>query len=52
MPNAKVLGKGTRRRIARIKWQRREIVHAIVLFILLAIFSVWLVVWLEMHHLG
>jgi hypothetical protein len=51
MPEAKILGKGTRRRIAQIKWRRREIIHAIILFILLAVFSVWLAVWFEMHHL-
>ena len=39
MPEAKILGKGTRRRIARIKWKRWEIAHAIILFLLLAIFS-------------
>ncbi len=51
MPEAKILGKGTKRRIARIKWKRWEIVHAVVLFLLLAILSVWLVIWFEMQHL-
>ena len=51
MPDAKILGKGTKRRVARIKWKRWEIVHAFVLFLLLAIFSVWLAVWFEMKHL-
>jgi hypothetical protein len=51
MPEAKILGKGTRRRIAQIRWRRREIIHAIILFVLLAAFSVWLAVWFEMHHL-
>jgi hypothetical protein len=51
MPEAKILGKGNKRRIAQIKWKRWEIVHAIVLFLLLAILSVWLAVWFEMQHL-
>jgi hypothetical protein len=51
MPEAKILGKGTKRRIALIKWKRWEIVHAIVLLVLLAVFSVWLAVWFEMQHL-
>jgi hypothetical protein len=51
MPEAKIFGEGTRRRIARIKWKRWEIAHAIVLFVLLVIFSVWLGVWFEMQHL-
>ena len=51
MPEAKILGKGSKRRVAQVKWKRWEIVHAIVLFLLLAILSLWLVVWFEMRHL-
>jgi hypothetical protein len=51
MPEAKILGKGNKRRVARIRWKRWEIAHAIILFVLLAIFSVWLAVWFEMQHL-
>jgi hypothetical protein len=51
MPEAKILGKGSKRRIAQIKWRRREIVHAVILFLLLAILAVWLAVWFEMQHL-
>ncbi len=51
MPEAKILGKGSKRRVAQVKWKRWEIVHAIVLFLLLAILSLWLVVWFEMWHL-
>lgn len=50
MAAAKILGRGTKRRIARIKWKRREIVHAVILFLLLAALSVWLAVWFEMKH--
>ena len=51
MPEAKILGQGNKRRIAQIKWKRREIVHVVILFLLLAILSVWLAVWFEMQHL-
>lgn len=50
MAEAKILGKGTKRRVARIKWKRWEIAHAIILLLLLAVFSVWLAVWFEMKH--
>lgn len=51
MPEAKILGKGNKRRVAQIRWKRREVIHAIVLFLLLTILSVGLVLWFEMHHL-
>lgn len=51
MPEAKILGKGNKRRVAQIRWKRREIIHAVALFVLLAILSVGLVLWFEMHHL-
>jgi hypothetical protein len=51
MPEAKILGKGSKRRVAQIRWKRWEIVHAVILFLLLAILSVWLAVWFEMQHL-
>lgn len=51
MPEAKILGKGSKRRVAQIRWKRWEIVHAVILFLLLAILSVWLAVWFELQHL-
>ena len=50
MSAEKILGKGTKRRISQIRWKRREVVHAVVLFVLMAIFSVYLAVWFEVHH--
>jgi hypothetical protein len=50
MSEAKILGKGSKRRVAQIKWKRWELIHAIILFLLLAILSVWLAVWFEMQH--
>jgi len=52
MPESKILGRGNKRRIAHIRWKRWEIIHAILLFLLLAILSVWLAVWFEMQHFG
>ena len=52
MPEAKILGKGSKRRIAQIKWKRREIVHAVILFLLLAVLSIWIAIWFEMQRLG
>jgi hypothetical protein len=52
MPEAKIPGKGNKRRIAQIKWRRWQIFHAVILFALLAVPAVWLTVWFEMHHLG
>ena len=50
MSAEKILGRGTKRRIARIRWKRWEVFHAVVLFVLMAIFSVFLAVWFEVHH--
>jgi hypothetical protein len=51
MPEAKILGKGNKRRVAEVRWKRREVVHATILSLLLAIFSVGLVLWFDVHHL-
>jgi hypothetical protein len=50
MSQAKILGKGNKRRIALIRWRRWEIVHAVILSILLAILAVWLAVWFAIHN--
>ncbi len=50
MPANKILGRGTKKNIARIKWTRREIVHAVVLCLLMLLFSACLAVWFEVHH--
>jgi cytoskeletal protein RodZ len=47
---ASKLGNGSKRRISHIHWKRREVLHAVVLFVLMAGFSVWLALWLEVHH--
>jgi hypothetical protein len=50
MSSEKILGRGTKRKIAQIRWKRWEVFHALVLFALMAIFSVFLAVWFEAHH--
>ncbi|HEX5235101.1 MAG TPA: hypothetical protein VFW25_07205 [Silvibacterium sp.] len=51
MSESKILGKGTKRRVAQIRWKRWEIIHAIVLFLLLVSLIIWLVLWFETQHL-
>jgi len=46
----KILGKGTKRGIARIRWTRGEVIHAVILSLLLLAFSIYLAVWFELHH--
>ena len=44
------LGKGSKRRISRIRWKRSEIFHAALLLVLMTIFCWWLALWLQYHH--
>jgi hypothetical protein len=41
--------RGSRRRIAQIRWKRREIVHAFILFLLMMAFSIWIGIWIATH---
>lgn len=50
MAASKILGRGTKRRIARITWRRGELLHAAVLFLLMLLFSGGLALWFELHH--
>jgi hypothetical protein len=43
-------GSGSKRRVARIRWKRREIVQAFVLFLLMTAFSFWVGMWVATHH--
>jgi len=47
---ASKLCKGSKRRISQISWKRREVLHAVVLFALMAIFAIWLGLWIQAHH--
>jgi len=50
VPSDKILGRGTKKNITRIRWKRREILHAVLLTLLLLLFSIFLAVWFEVHH--
>jgi hypothetical protein len=51
MPASWTFGRGTKRAIARIRWKTSEILHLIVLILILTIFSVFLAVWFDLHHI-
>ena len=50
MRAGKILGRGTKRSLARIRWTRREVIHAVILSLLLLAFAIYLAVWFELHH--
>lgn len=43
-------GSGSRRRLARIRWKRWEIVHGLLLLVLMVAFSIWVGIWIATHH--
>jgi hypothetical protein len=43
-------GSGNKRRVARIRWTRRELVQALVAFLLITAFSLWVGIWIATHH--
>jgi hypothetical protein len=42
--------RGSRRRIAFIRWKRWEVIHAFILVLLMTAFSIWIGVWIATHH--
>jgi len=50
MPASKILGRGTKRAIDRIRWKRCEVIHAVVLSLILLAFSIYLAWWFMVHH--
>jgi Co/Zn/Cd efflux system component len=42
--------RGNKRRIARIRWKRREILHAIVLTLVMIAFCLWIAWWVGTRH--
>lgn len=42
--------RGNKRRVAQIRWKRREIVHALILSLLLSAFGLWVGIWVATHH--
>jgi hypothetical protein len=43
--------RGSKRRLEQIRWRRWEIVHALVLFLLMMAFSIWIGIWIATHTL-
>ncbi len=41
---------GNKRRVARIRWKRREIIHALILSLLMTAFGMWVGIWVATHH--
>ena len=48
---AKDFSKGSKRRVRQIRWTRYELFHALVLLLVMAAVTVYLVTWLEIHGL-
>jgi len=42
--------RGSKRRLEQIRWRRREIVHAFILFLVMMSFSIWIGIWIATHH--
>lgn len=41
--------KGSKRRVAEVRWRRGEIIHAIILVVVMTAFCIWLAIWLNTH---
>jgi hypothetical protein len=41
---------GSKRRIALIRWKRWEMVHAVILLIVMAAFTIWVGIWIATHR--
>jgi hypothetical protein len=42
--------RGSRRRIAQIRWKRWEVIHAFILLLLMMAFSIWVGIWIATHN--
>jgi hypothetical protein len=42
--------RGSRRRIAQIRWKRWEVIHAFILLALMMAFSIWIGIWIATHN--
>jgi hypothetical protein len=43
-------GRGSKRRIAQIRWKRWEIMHAVILVLLMTAFGLWVGIWIATTH--
>jgi hypothetical protein len=51
MSRVRLLNLGSKKRVARIRWSRSELLQVIALLLLMAGLSVWLACWLNLHPL-
>jgi hypothetical protein len=42
--------RGSRRRIAQIRWKRWEVIHALILLLMMMAFSIWIGIWIATHN--
>ncbi|MGB7352666.1 MAG: hypothetical protein WBD06_03130, partial [Acidobacteriaceae bacterium] len=42
--------RGSKRRLAQIRWKRWEIIHVFFLIALMTAFCVWVAIWIATHH--
>jgi len=42
--------RGSKRRLAQIRWKRSEIIHAVILAVLMTAFGLWVGIWIATHH--
>jgi hypothetical protein len=42
-------GKGSKRRVRQVRWKRSEIIKLILIAVAIAVFSVWLALWVASH---
>ncbi|MFZ0274408.1 MAG: hypothetical protein WB524_17815 [Acidobacteriaceae bacterium] len=50
MAEERFWGRGSKRRLERIRWKRWEIVHAVILTLLMGAFGLWVGIWIATHH--
>jgi preprotein translocase subunit SecE len=42
--------RGSKRRVAQIRWKRREVIHAFILIALMTAFCLCIGIWVATHH--
>jgi hypothetical protein len=42
--------RGSKRRVEQIRWKRWELIHALILAALMAVFCLWVGIWIATHH--
>jgi hypothetical protein len=41
--------KGSKRRVAQIRWKRGEVIHATILAAIMLAFCIWVAIWINTH---